>query len=54
MTKAIETSGIEADSNRSEQPEQNAALVEEIAAASQSLKAQGRELHTTVSFFKLS
>ncbi len=34
--------------------QQNAALVEEIAAASQSLKAQGRELHTTVSFFKLS
>lgn len=33
--------------------QQNAALVEEIAAASQSLKAQGRELHTTVSFFKL-
>jgi methyl-accepting chemotaxis protein len=33
--------------------QQNAALVEEIAAASQSLKSQGRELHTTVSFFKL-
>lgn len=33
--------------------QQNAALVEQIAAASQSLKAQGRELHTTVSFFKL-
>jgi len=33
--------------------QQNAALVEEIAAASQSLKTQGRELHTTVSFFKL-
>ena len=34
--------------------QQNAALVEEIAAASQSLKAQGRELHSTVGFFKLS
>lgn len=33
--------------------QQNAALVEEIAAASQSLKSQRRELHSTVSFFKL-
>ncbi|MEJ8799733.1 methyl-accepting chemotaxis protein [Trinickia caryophylli] len=33
--------------------QQNAALVEEIAAASESLSSQGRELHTTVGFFKL-
>ena len=30
-----------------------AALVEQIAAASASLSEQGRELHTTVGFFKL-
>ncbi|PJO20102.1 methyl-accepting chemotaxis protein [Burkholderia glumae] len=33
--------------------QQNAALVEEIAAASESLSAQGRDLHATVSFFRL-
>jgi methyl-accepting chemotaxis protein len=33
--------------------QQNAALVEEIAAASESLTLQGRQLHTTVGFFKL-
>ncbi len=33
--------------------QQNAALVEQIAAASDSLKSQGRELNTTVGFFKL-
>lgn len=33
--------------------QQNAALVEEIAAASESLSAQGRELHATVSLFRL-
>ncbi|WP_107314584.1 methyl-accepting chemotaxis protein [Burkholderia metallica] len=33
--------------------QQNAALVEEIAAASESLSSQGQELHSTVSFFKL-
>jgi methyl-accepting chemotaxis protein len=33
--------------------QQNAALVEQIAAASASLSEQGRELHTTVGFFKL-
>lgn len=33
--------------------QQNAALVEEIAAASESLSTQGRELHATVGFFRL-
>ncbi|OWJ59971.1 methyl-accepting chemotaxis protein [Paraburkholderia caledonica] len=33
--------------------QQNAALVEEIAAASDSLKSQGHELNSTVRFFKL-
>jgi methyl-accepting chemotaxis protein len=33
--------------------QQNAALVEQIAAASDSLKSQGRELNRTVGFFKL-
>ncbi|MEI6003023.1 HAMP domain-containing protein [Paraburkholderia bengalensis] len=33
--------------------QQNAALVEEIAAASESLKSQGHELNATVGFFKL-
>ncbi|MGF6773684.1 methyl-accepting chemotaxis protein [Paraburkholderia sp. GAS199] len=33
--------------------QQNAALVEEIAAASESLSAQGRDLNATVGFFKL-
>ncbi|MBN3754350.1 HAMP domain-containing protein [Paraburkholderia sp. Tr-20389] len=33
--------------------QQNATLVEEIAAASESLNSQGQELHSTVSFFKL-
>ena len=33
--------------------QQNAALVEEIAAASDSLKSQGHELDSTVRFFKL-
>jgi methyl-accepting chemotaxis protein len=33
--------------------QQNAALVEQIAAASDSLKSQGRELNSTVGYFKL-
>ena len=33
--------------------QQNAALVEQIAAASESLKTQGRDLNATVGFFKL-
>jgi methyl-accepting chemotaxis protein len=33
--------------------QQNAALVEEIAAASESLSVQGRDLHATVGFFRL-
>jgi methyl-accepting chemotaxis protein len=33
--------------------QQNAALVEEIAAASESLSTQGRDLNATVGFFKL-
>ncbi|MBC8749512.1 methyl-accepting chemotaxis protein [Paraburkholderia sp. WC7.3d] len=33
--------------------QENAALVGEIAAASESLSVQGRELHSTVSFFRL-
>jgi len=33
--------------------QQNAALVEQIAAASESLKSQGRDLNATVGFFKL-
>ena len=33
--------------------QQNATLVGEIAAASESLRSQSRELHTTVGFFKL-
>jgi methyl-accepting chemotaxis protein len=34
--------------------QQNAALVEEMAAAADSLKAQAKELVATVSVFKLS
>ena len=36
-----------------EATQQNAALVEEIAAASESLSTQGRDLNATVGFFKL-
>lgn len=44
----------QAVSSMDQSTQQNAALVEQIAAASESLKNQGHELHTTIGFFKLS
>jgi len=43
----------QAVSQMDQSTQQNAALVEEIAATSESLNTQGKELNATVGFFKL-
>ncbi|KVU63121.1 chemotaxis protein [Burkholderia cepacia] len=52
QSRSIEEINV-AVSSIDQSTQQNAALVEQIAAASESLKNQGRELHSTIAFFKL-
>ncbi|WP_414449742.1 methyl-accepting chemotaxis protein [Burkholderia sp. 22PA0099] len=52
QTRAIDEINT-AVSTMDQSTQQNAALVEEIAAASESLNAQGQQLHETVSLFRL-